>query len=102
MYANTDTAAPPSWSPAAIPTRAVLQTRPPIQRALIRSWEYNRPIRLTILAIRLLVVPWLLFLTGILLSKGIMLGWILPPAAVGVLAISVWVFNTAAKGWPVR
>ena len=49
-----------------------------------------------------LVVPFLLFLTAILLSKGIMLGWILPPAAAGMLALSVWVFSTAAKGWPVR
>jgi hypothetical protein len=102
MYTHTDTAAPPSWSPAAMPTRAALQTRPAIQRALIRSWEYSRPVRLTVLAIRLLAVPFLLFVTAILLSKGIMWGWILPPAAVGVLALSAWVFNTAAKGWPVR
>ena len=102
MYTHTDTIAPPSRSPAAKPTRAALKTRPAIQRAMIRSWEYSQPIRLTVLAIRLLAVLWLLILTAILLSKGIMWGWILPPAAVGVLALSAWVFNTAAKGWPVR
>ena len=39
MYAQTDTIAPVSGSSAARPTRATLQTRPLIQRALIRSWE---------------------------------------------------------------
>jgi len=102
MYSHTDTAAPPSWSPAAMPTRAALKTRPAIQRALIRYWEYSRPIRLTVLAMRLLAVLWLLILTAILVSKGIMWGWILPPAAVGVVALSAWVFSTAEKGWPVR
>ena len=28
-------------------------------------------------------------------------GWTLLPAAAAVLAISAWVFTTAAKGWPV-
>ena len=40
-------------------------------------------------------------LSGILLSAGIGWGWILIPAAAAVLALSVWVFTTAAKGWPV-
>jgi hypothetical protein len=80
--------------------RAPLRTRPRIQRALIRSWEYIRPVRVTILAIRLLVVLWLAFLSVVLLSAGNAWGWILPPAAVAVLAVSLWVFNTAAKGWP--
>jgi hypothetical protein len=101
MYAQKDSIAPPSWSSTARPTRATLRTRPRIQRTLIRSWEYIQPVRVTILAIRLLVVLWLVFLTAVLTSAGNAWGWTLPPAAVGVAAISVWVFNTAAKGWPV-
>lgn len=101
MYAQNDTAAPSSWSSsAARPTRAALRTRPLVQRALIRSWEYIRPIRVSILIVRLLVVLWLVFLGAALMSAGNAWGWALWPAAVGVLAISVWVFSTAAKGWP--
>jgi hypothetical protein len=81
--------------------RAALRTRPRIQRALIRSWEYIQPVRVTVLVIRLLVVLWLIVLSALLLSAGIAWGWILLPAAVVVLAVSVWVFATAAKGWPV-
>ena len=88
---------PAPWSsPATNPSRATLRTRPRIQRALIRSWEYIRPVRVTLLVIRLLVV-----LSSILMSAGIGWGWILLPAAVATLGISVWVFTTAAKGWPV-
>jgi predicted anti-sigma-YlaC factor YlaD len=83
------------------PSRATLRTRPRIQRALIRSWEYIQPVRVTFLVIRLLVVLWLIVLSGILLSAGIGWGWTLLPAAVAVLALSVWVFTTAGKGWPV-
>jgi hypothetical protein len=83
------------------PTRATLQTRPRIQRVCIRSWEYVRPIRITVLVIRMLVVMWLLVLTALLVSNGIAWGWALPPAAVAVLAITLWVYNTAEKGWPV-
>jgi len=82
-------------------SRATLRTRPRIQRTLIRSWEYIRPVRVTILVIRLLVVLWLAFLSTVLLSAGSAWGWTLLPAAVAVLALSVWVFATAAKGWPV-
>jgi hypothetical protein len=39
-------------------------------------------------------------LSAILLSASIAWGWILIPAAVAVFALSVWVFSTAAKGWP--
>jgi hypothetical protein len=83
------------------PTRAILQTRPRIQRACIRSWEYVRPIRITVLVIRMLVVMWLFVLTNLLVSNGIAWGWTLPPAAVAVFALSLWVFTTAEKGWPV-
>jgi hypothetical protein len=98
MYAQIDNTAPPSWSSTARPTRATLRTRPRIQRTLIRSWEYIRPIRVTILAIRLLVVLWLVVLGAVLMSAGHAWGWILLPAAVAMLALSVWVFSTAAKG----
>jgi len=98
MYALRDNAAPPSRSSTARPTRATLRTRPRIQRTLIRSWDYIRPIRVTILAIRLLVVLWLFVLCSVLTSAGHTWGWILLPAAVAVLAVSVWMFSTAAKG----
>lgn len=103
MYAPNDTIAPPSWSsdPRLTTSRATLRTRPRIQRILIRSWEYIQPVRVTILAIRLLVVLWLVFLGAMLLSAGNTWGWTLLPAAAAVAAISVWVFSTAAKGWPV-
>jgi hypothetical protein len=100
MYALTDNRASSSRSSAARPTRATLRTRPPIQRTLIRSWEYIRPVRVTILAIRLLVVLWLLTLGALLMSAGATWGWTLLPAAVAVFALSLWVFSTAAKGWP--
>ncbi len=83
------------------PSRATLKTRPRSQRVLVRYWEYIRPFRITYLVIRLLVVVWMVVLGAILLSAGIAWGWALFPAAVGVLALSVWVFRTAAKGWPV-
>ncbi|MGP8000190.1 MAG: hypothetical protein ACLPKI_23165 [Streptosporangiaceae bacterium] len=98
MYAQTDNLAPSSWPSAARPTRATLRTRPRIQRTLIRSWEYIRPVRVTILTIRLLVVLWLIALGALLMSAGHAWGWILFPAAVAVCAVSVWVFSTAAKG----
>jgi hypothetical protein len=101
MYAQTDTIAPMSGSPASRPTRATLQTRPMIQRALIRSWEYIPAVRVSILIVRLLVVLWLLFLGGALIWGGFAWGLTLLPAAAAAFAIARWVFNTAAKGWPV-
>jgi hypothetical protein len=101
MYAQHDYTTAASWSGAARPTRATLQTRPRIQRTLIRSWEYIKPVRVTVLIIRLLVVPWLVFLGAELVSAGYAWGWTLLPAAAAVLAIGVWAFSTAAKGWPV-
>ena len=98
MYALRDNAAPPSRSSTARPTRATLRTRPRIQRTFIRSWEYIQPIRVTILAIRLLAVLWLVVLSAVLMSAGHTWGWILLPAAVAVFAVSVWMFSTAAKG----
>ena len=96
MYAQTDTTAPSSWSSAVRLTvsRATLRT-------LIRSWEYIRPVRVTILVIRLLAALWLVFLGAVLLSAGNAWGWTLLPAAAAAFALSVWVFTTAAKGWPV-
>lgn len=103
MYAQTSESVlqPPAHAANTAPSRAALRTRPRIQRALIRSWEYRRPFRITVLAIRLLVVMWLFVLTDLMVSNGIAWGWTLPPAAVAVFAIALWVFNTAEKGWPV-
>ena len=103
MYAQTSEKViqPPATAANTTPSRDTLQTRPRIQRALIRSWEYIRPVRITVLVIRMLVVVWLFVLTGLLVSNGIAWGWALPPAAVAVLAITLWVYNTAEKGWPV-
>jgi hypothetical protein len=84
-----------------VPSRATLKTRPQIQRSLIRSWEYRRPVRITVLIIRLLVVMWLSVLTVILTANGYAAGWALVPAAIGVFAFALWVNNTAATGWPV-
>ena len=100
MYAQRNNTVPSSWSSDTRPTRATLRTRPRIQRALIRSWEYIQPVRVTVLVIRLLVVLWLIFLGAALLSAGNTWGWTLLPAAAAVLALSAWVFTTAAKGWP--
>ncbi|HYK28298.1 MAG TPA: hypothetical protein VEV61_10055 [Streptosporangiaceae bacterium] len=100
MYAQTETPATPMGASAAKPTRATLRTRPRMQRILIRSWEYIQPVRVTVLAIRLLVVLWLVVLAVLLMSQGYAWGGALVPAAVVVLRASVWVFSTAAKGWP--
>ena len=103
MYAQTSEKVlqPSTDTTNTTPSRATLQTRPRIQRALIRSWEYRRPFRITVLIIRMLVVMWLFVLTDLLVSIGVAWGWTLPPAAVAVFAISLWVFTTAEKGWPV-
>jgi hypothetical protein len=103
MYAQTSEKViqPPADAINTTPSRAALQTRPRVQRACIRSWEYVRPFRITVLVIRMLVVMWLFVLTDLLVSNGIAWGWTLPPAAVVVFAVSLWVFNTAEKGWPV-
>jgi len=91
---------PPAKGTIMTTSRATLKTRPRIQRTSIRSWEYLQPARATVLVIRLIVVLWLLVLSALLLSAGNAWGWTLLPAAAGVLAFSVWVFTTAAKGWP--
>lgn len=101
MYAQTDTIAPMSGPSAARPTRATLRTRPLIQRALIRSWEYIPAARISILIVRMLVVLWLLFLSGALLWANNAWGLTLLPAAGAVFAVAFWVFDTASKGWPV-
>jgi hypothetical protein len=100
MYAQTDETTRSSWSSAARPTRATLKTRPRIQRAAIRSWEYIKPVRIGVLIVRLLVVGWLVFLGAVLMRTGYAWSWTLLPAAAAVLAVSLWVFRTAAKGWP--
>jgi hypothetical protein len=103
MYAQTDTNVRhlPVDESTTTPSRATLQTRPRSQRILIRSWEYIRPVRITVLVIRLLVVLWLVILSVALMSAGAAWAAALIPAAVAVFAFSLWVFNTASKGYPV-
>jgi hypothetical protein len=100
MHAQTDTTAPSPSAPAARPTRATLRTRPRIQRILIRSWEYIQPVRVTILALRLLGVLSLVVIGAVLMSEGNAWGVTLPLAALAMFAFSAWLFSTAAKGWP--
>jgi small-conductance mechanosensitive channel len=100
MYAQVDTTARSLGSSTARPTRATLRTRPRIQRSLIRSWEYIQPVRISILVVRLMVVLWQIFLAVELTSAGYTWGWSLLAAAAAMLAVSVWVFATATKGWP--
>jgi hypothetical protein len=101
MYAQSDYATHSSVSSTARPTRATLQTRPRIQRTLIRSWEYIQPVRVSLLVVRMIVTLWLIFVGTMLMSAGHTWGWTLLPAAGATLAVSVWVYATAARGWPV-
>jgi len=101
MDVLTDKAAPPSRQSSARPTRAALKTRPRIQRACIRSWEYIQPVRVSVLVVRLLVVLWLVFVGAMLMSAGYTWGWTLFLAAGAVLAVAMWVFAIASRGWPV-
>jgi len=101
MYTLNDSVTSPSGPSGARPTRATLQTRPRIQRALIRSWEYVQPVRITFLVFRLLSVLFLAILGVVLLSDGYAWGWGLLLLAAAVLVGGLWAFTTAAKGWPV-
>lgn len=101
MYALIDNTAPSSRQSRARPTRASLKSRPRTQRALIRSWEYIQPVRVSILAVRMLVALWLVFLGTILMSAGYTWGCTLFLAAGAVLAVGMWVFAIAGRGWPV-
>jgi hypothetical protein len=100
MYALIDNAAPSSRQSAARPTRATLKSRPRIQRAVIRSWEYIQPVRVSVLVVRMLVAVWLIFLGTILMSTGYTWGWTMFLAAGAVLAVGMWVFAIAGRGWP--
>jgi len=101
MYAQLDSTTLSSRSSARLTaSRATLRSRPLIQRALIRSWEYIKPVRVALLAFRLLVALWLVVLGAVLMSAGYTWGWALLPGALAVTALSAWVFATAAKGWP--
>jgi len=101
MYTLNDNATSPSRPSAATPSRATLRTRPRIQRALIRSWEYIQPVRVTVLVLRMVAVLFLAILGVALLSAGYTWAWGLLLLAAAVLAGGVWVFTTAGKGWPV-
>jgi hypothetical protein len=83
-------------------SRAALRTRPRIQRILIRSWEYIPAVRVTVLAIRLLGLLVLAFVGIALLSISNRWGLPLLALAIAVVPLSLWVFTTAAKGWPGR
>jgi hypothetical protein len=84
-------------------SRATLRTRPRIQRTLIRSWEYVPAIRIALLTVRLLGVL-AATVAGIALLGSSHDGWGLLALALAfaTLPVSLWVFATAAKGWPVR
>ena len=101
MYALIDNTAPSSPRSAARPTRAALKSRPRIQRALIRSWEYIQPVRVGVLVVRALVALWLVFLGGVLISADYAWGWTMFLAAGAVLAAGMYVFTVAGRGWPV-
>jgi hypothetical protein len=101
MYALMDNTAPTSQHSPARPTRATLKSRPRIQRALIRSWEYIQPVRVSVLVVRVLVALWLVVLGTLLVSTGYPLGWTLFLGAAAVLAAGMWVFAIAGRGWPV-
>jgi hypothetical protein len=83
-------------------SRATLRTRPRMQRIMIRSWEYIPAVRVTVLTLRLLAVL-VLAVEGIALLS-ISNGWGLPLLALAfaVLPLGLWIFTTAAKGWPAR
>jgi len=94
MYSTS----PSPWSPAA--RRATLRKRPLSQRALIRSWEYIRPVRNALLVFRLTAALMLVILGAALVAVGYSWGLALILGAPAVAALGAWVFATAAKGWP--
>jgi hypothetical protein len=83
-------------------SRAALRTRPLVQRILIRSWEYIPAVRIAILILRLLAVLVLAFVGIGQLSISNWWGLLSLAAAFAVVAFALWVFTTAAKGWPAR
>jgi hypothetical protein len=83
-------------------SRATLRTRPRIQRIVIRSWEYIPAVRVTLLTLRLLAVLVLTVVGIALLSTSNRWGLLDLALAFAVVPFSLWVFTTAAKGWPAR
>jgi hypothetical protein len=83
-------------------SRAALRTRPRIQRTLIRSWEYIPAVRIALLTVRLLGVLVAAVASIAVLSTSISWGLFGLALALTVVAFSLWIFTTAAKGWPVR
>jgi hypothetical protein len=92
----------PPRSGTSTASRAALRTRPRIQRVLIRYWEYIPAVRVTVLILRLLAVLVLAVEAIALLSISSWWGLPLLAVAFAVLPFSLWVFTTAAKGWPVH
>src|SRR5580698_10630692 len=83
-------------------TRAALRTRPRVQRILIRSWEYIPAGRITILTLRL-VAALVVAVVGItLVSTAHWWALLSLVAALAVAALALWVYTTAAKGWPAQ
>lgn len=82
------------------PSRATLRTRPRMQRILIRSWEYIPAVRVVVLSLRLLAVLVLAVAGTALLSTSNWWGLLTLAGAFAVAPIGLWVFATAAKGWP--
>lgn len=80
--------------------RSTLRTRPLTQRALIRSWEYIEPVRAALLVFRLVAALFLVIIGIALMVTGYSWGLALLLGAPAVAALAVWVFVTAAKGWP--
>jgi hypothetical protein len=83
-------------------SRSALQTRPRIQRILVRSWEYIPAVRTTILTFRLLAVLFLTIVGIALLTTPSWWGLLALGVAAVTLPFSLWLFNTGAKGWPAR
>ncbi len=83
-------------------SRATLRTRPRIQRTLIRSWEYIPAVRITVQLIRLLAALTLAIEGIALLTIRNWWGLAVLATAIAIVPFTIWVFSTAAKGWPVR
>jgi hypothetical protein len=83
-------------------SRAVLRTRPRIQRVLIRSWDYIPAVRVAILTVRMLAVMVLVITTIALFSIPSWWALVTLAGALAVLPLGLWIFTTAAKGWPAR
>ena len=67
--------------------------------AAIRAGRYTDRVLTVLSMVGVSMPPF--FLGAVLISAGHPVGWALLPTALAVLALSLWLFRTAAKGWPV-